>query len=150
MLLAVVIGVIIWTTLIACANDIPNSASTSEIVDEIEENEPLEIPVFLELGSFAVALKDGKHNLKVGLQLLLSNEPAKFYLNSRMPLLKDLLNDTLTNFDAEQLKSEEGRDNMRKEVIGKMMLLFPKEIPGEDPRPIRKLLFDEFVLTPLF
>ena len=123
-----------------------------EQVDEeiVEDTEPLELPVFLELGTFAVMLKDGKHNFRVGLQLMMSNELAKFYLNSRMPLVKDLLNETLPAFDAKQLKSEEGRDKMRADVIEKLLLLFPKEIPGEDPRPVRKLLFEEFVVTPLF
>ena len=116
----------------------------------VEDTGPLELPVFLELGTFAVMLKDGKHNFRVGLQLMMSNEPAKFYLNSRMPLVKDLLNETLPAFDAKQLNSEEGRDKMRADVIEKLLQLFPKEIPGEDPRPVRKLLFEEFVVTPVF
>ena len=116
----------------------------------VEDTGPLELPVFLKLGTFAVMLKDGKHNFRVGLQLMMSNEPAKFYLNSRMPLVKDLLNETLPAFDAKQLNSEEGRDKMRADVIEKLLLLFPKEIPGEDPRPVRKLLFEEFVVTPVF
>ena len=44
--------------------------------------------------------------------------------------------------------SEEGRDEMRLEVIKKIHEVFPEEeVPGGDPWPIRELLFDEFVLT---
>ena len=114
----------------------------------MEDLEPVEIPVFFQLGSYSVMLADGKYNLRVGLQLLMSNEPAKFYLNARMPLIKDALNDFLPGLTGEKLHSEEGRDEMRKAVIKKIHEVFPeKEVPGGDPWPIRELLFDEFVLT---
>ena len=114
----------------------------------IEDLEPVEIPVFFQLGSYSVMLADGKYNLRVGLQLLMSNEPAKFYLNARMPLIKDALNDFLPGLTGEKLHSEEGRDEMRKAVIKKIHEVFPEEeVPGGDPWPIRELLFDEFVLT---
>ena len=114
----------------------------------MEDLEPVEIPVFFQLGSYSVMLADGKYNLRVGLQLLMSNEPAKFYLNARMPLIKDALNDFLPGLTGEKLHSEEGRDEMRKAVIKKIHEVFPEEeVPGGDPWPIRELLFDEFVLT---
>ena len=114
----------------------------------MEDLEPVEIPVFFQLGSYSVMLADGKYNLRVGLQLLMSNEPAKFFLNARMPLIKDALNEFLPGLTGEKLNSEEGRDEMRVEVIKKIHELFPEEeVPGGDPWPIRELLFDEFVLT---
>ena len=113
-----------------------------------EDLEPGEIPVFFQLGSYSVMLADGKYNLRVGLQLLMSNEPAKFFLNARMPLIKDALNEFLPGLTGEKLNSEEGRDEMRVAVIKKIHELFPEEeVPGGDPWPIRELLFDEFVLT---
>ena len=114
----------------------------------MEDLEPVEIPVFFQLGSYSVMLADGKYNLRVGLQLLMSNEPAKFFLNARMPLIKDALNEFLPGLTGGKLNSEEGRDEMRVEVIKKIHELFPEEeVPGGDPWPIRELLFDEFVLT---
>ena len=114
----------------------------------MEDLEPVEIPVFLQLGSYSVMLADGKYNLRVGFQLLMSNEPAKFFLNARMPLIKDALNEFLPGLTGEKLNSEEGRDEMRVAVIKKIHELFPEEeVPGGDPWPIRELLFDEFVLT---
>ena len=114
----------------------------------MEDLEPVEIPVFFQLGSYSVMLADGKYNLRVGLQLLMSNEPAKFFLNARMPLIKDALNEFLPGLTGEKLNSEEGRDEMRVEVIKKIYELVPEEeVPGGDPWPIRELLFDEFVLT---
>ena len=114
----------------------------------MEDLEPVEIPVFFQLGSYSVMLADGKYNLRVGLQLLMSNEPAKFFLNARMPLIKDALNEFLPGLTGEKLNSEEGRDEMRMAVIKKIHELFPEEeVPGGDPWPIRELLFDEFVLT---
>ena len=114
----------------------------------MEDLEPVEIPVFFQLGSYSVMLADGKYNLRVGFQLLMSNEPAKFFLNARMPLIKDALNEFLPGLTGEKLNSEEGRDEMRVAVIKKIHELFPaEEVPGGDPWPIRELLFDEFVLT---
>ena len=114
----------------------------------MEDLEPVEIPVFFQLGSYSVMLADGKYNLRVGLQLLMSNEPAKFFLNARMPLIKDALNEFLPGLTGEKLNSEEGRDEMRLAVIKKIHEVFPEEeVPGGDPWPIRELLFDEFVLT---
>ena len=114
----------------------------------MEDLEPVEIPVFFQLGSYSVMLADGKYNLRVGLQLLMSNEPAKFFLNARMPLIKDALNEFLPGLTGEKLNSEEGRDEMRLAVIKKIHEVSPEEeVPGGDPWPIRELLFDEFVLT---
>ena len=114
----------------------------------MEDLEPVEIPVFFQLGSYSVMLADGKYNLRVGLQLLMSNEPANFFLNARMPLIKDALNEFLPGLTGEKLNSEEGRDEMRLAVIKKIHEVFPEEeVPGGDPWPIRELLFDEFVLT---
>ena len=114
----------------------------------MEDLEPVEIPVFFQLGSYSVMLADGKYNLRVGFQLLMSNEPAKFFLNARMPLIKDALNEFLPGLTGEKLNSEEGRDEMRVAVIKKIHEVFPEEeVPGGDPWPIRELLFDEFVLT---
>ena len=114
----------------------------------MEVLDPVEIPVFFQLGSYSVMLADGKYNLRVGLQLLMSNEPAKFFLNARMPLIKDALNEFLPGLTGEKLNSEEGRDEMRLAVIKKIHEVFPEEeVPGGDPWPIRELLFDEFVLT---
>lgn len=124
--------------------------SEAEVEEVVEDTGPLETPTFLKLGTFAVMLKDGKHNFRVGLQLMMSNEPVKFYYSGRMPLVKDLLLEILPDFTAEQLKTEEGRDQMRASVIQKLHELLPEEAPGGEPRPIRKLLFDEFVVTPAY
>ena len=114
----------------------------------MEDLEPVEVPVFFQLGTYSVKLKDGKYNLRVGFQFLMSNEPAKFYLNARVPLIKDMMNEFLPDLTAEKLHSEEGRDEMRIDIIKKIHEIFPEEeIPGGDPWPIRELLFEEFVLT---
>ncbi|MEC8186309.1 MAG: flagellar basal body-associated FliL family protein, partial [SAR324 cluster bacterium] len=106
------------------------------------------IPVFFQLGSYSVMLADGKYNLRVGLQLLMSNEPAKFYLNARMPLIKDALNEFLPGLTGEKLHSEEGRDEMRKAVIKKIHEVFPEvKVTCSDHWPIRELTFDEYVIT---
>ena len=100
----------------------------------MEDLEPVEIPVFFQLGSYSVMLADGKYNLRVGFQLLMSNEPAKFFLNARMPLIKDALNEFLPGLTGEKLNSEEGRDEMRVAVIKKIHELFPEEeVPGGAP-----------------
>ena len=144
--LVVIIIAVLAIFLLGGEEEVEEEPVKKEVV--MEDLEPVEIPVFFQLGSYSVMLADGKYNLRVGLQLLMSNEPAKFYLNARMPLIKDALNDFLPGLTGEKLHSEEGRDEMRKAVIKKIHEVFPEEdVPGGDPWPIRELLFDEFVLT---
>ena len=144
--LVVIIIAVLAIFLLGGEEEVEEEPVKKEVV--MEDLEPVEIPVFFQLGSYSVMLADGKYNLRVGLQLLMSNEPAKFYLNARMPLIKDALNDFLPGLTGEKLHSEDGRDEMRKAVIKKIHEVFPEEeVPGGDPWPIRELLFDEFVLT---
>ncbi len=125
--------------------------SVEEEVEEIPVDiTPLEAPAFLELGTYSVLLKDGKHNFRIGLQLMMSEVPAKFYLATRMPLVKDVLLSVLPGYTAKQLYTEEGRDQMRADLISKISKLFPKEPGWDDPHVIRKILFTEFVITTSF
>ena len=141
-LVVIIIAVLAFFVLGGVVVDVEEEPVIDVVV--MEDVEPVEIPVFFQLGSYSVMLADGKYNLRVGLQLLMSNEPAKFYLNARMPLIKDALNDFLPGLTGEKLHSEEGRDEMRKAVIKKIHEVFPEEeVPGGDPWPIRELLFDE-------
>ena len=89
--LIVIIIAILAIFLLGGEEEVEEEPVKKEVV--MEDLEPVEIPVFFQLGSYSVMLADGKYNLRVGLQLLMSNEPAKFYLNARMPLIKDALND---------------------------------------------------------
>lgn len=122
----------------------------AEVEEVVEDTTPLAAPSFLELGTYAVLLKDGKHNFRVTLQLMISEPPAKFYLATRMPLVKDILLSVLPRYTAKQLYTEEGRDQLRADVISEMNTLFPKEPGWDDPRTIRKVLFEEFVITTSF
>ena len=153
-LIIIFVAVLVVLLLALVAILLVSSGEEEEVKEEVEkvleEVGPLETPSFLRLGIFAVMLKDEKHNLRVGLQLMMSNEPIKFYYSGRLPLVKDLLLEILPDFTAHQLKTEEGRDQMRASVIQKLHDLLPEEIPGDDPKPIRKLLFDEFVVTPAY
>ena len=120
--------------------------------EKIIENKKsfIENPVFLKLGLFSLMLKDGKSNLRVGLQIMTSNEPSMFYLKSRLPLIKDILYENLGNYSSEELKTDSGRMKMKKKIISEISEIFPKEIPGGDLEPLKELLFDEFVITPAF
>ena len=77
----------------------------------------------------------------------MSNEPAKFFLNARMPLI----NDALMNFfrvDRRKLNSKKA-DEMRVAVIKKIMNCSPKRRSPVETLVIWELL-DEFVLTPAY
>ena len=121
-------------------------AEEEEIVEVTSEAEPLAAPIFLPLDSYIVNLKDGRRYLKTTIQLMLSEEMANAYLTSRLVEIKDIVLTELQNLSVEEVKQAESREALRQRLISAISQVFPSKPEWEDPEPIKKVLFEEFVL----
>ena len=108
--------------------------------------EPLAEPIFLPLESFVVNLKDGRRFLKTTIQLMLSEPAAAAYLTVRLVEIKDIVLAELQELSVEDVKQSDAREALRLRVISAISQIFPSEPEWEDPEPIRKVLFEEFVI----
>ena len=108
--------------------------------------EPLEAPIFLPLESFVVNLKDGRRFLKASIQLMLSEPGAAAYLTMRLVEVKDIVLAELQELSVEDVKQSDAREALRQRLISAISQIFPSKPEWEDPEPIRKVLFEEFVI----
>ena len=108
--------------------------------------EPLAEPIFLPLESFVVNLKDGRRFLKTTIQLMLSEPAATAYLTVRLIEIKDIVLAELQELSVEDVKQSDAREALRQRLISAISQIFPSEPEWEDPEPIRKVLFEEFVI----
>ena len=108
--------------------------------------EPLAEPIFLPLESFVVNLKDGRRFLKTTIQLMLSEPAAAAYLTVRLVEIKDIVLAELQELSVEDVKQSDAREDLRLRIISAISQIFPSEPEWEDPEPIRKVLFEEFVI----
>ena len=108
--------------------------------------EPLAEPIFLPLESFVVNLKDGRRFLKTTIQLMLSEPAAAAYLTIRLIEIKDIVLAELQELSVEDVKQSDTREALRQRLISAISQIFPSEPEWEDPEPIRKVLFEEFVI----
>ena len=108
--------------------------------------EPLAEPIFLPLESFVVNLKDGRRFLKTTIQLMLSEPAATAYLTVRLVEIKDIVLAELQELSVEDVKQSDTREALRQRLISAISQIFPSEPEWEDPEPIRKVLFEEFVI----
>ena len=108
--------------------------------------EPLAEPIFLPLESFVVNLKDGRRFLKTTIQLMLSEPAAAAYLTVRLVEIKDIVLAELQELSVEDVKQSDTREALRQRLISAISQIFPSEPEWDDPEPIRKVLFEEFVI----
>ena len=109
---------------------------------------PIANPVFLSVGTFIVNLADGRRYLKTNLELMLTEELAKVYLENRLAEVKDLIIAELQTLNTEQLRDPKERVLLKERLKGKIesLLPLPRDVEWDDPKPIKKVLFVEFYL----
>ena len=127
------------------------SSDEDEELPEEQQNvtqvaEPLLTPIFLPLESFIVNLKDGRRFLKTTIQLMLSEPAASAYLTIRLVEVKDIVLAELQELSVEDVKQSDARDALKQRLISAISEIFPSKPEWEDPEPIRKVLFEEFVI----
>ena len=107
----------------------------------------VENPVFLPIGTFIVNLADGRRYLKTNIELMLSEELAKAYLETRIAEVKDLVVSELQVLNTEQLRDPQERANLKQRLLRSIETLLPnKDLDWDDPVPIKKVLITEFYL----
>jgi len=107
----------------------------------------IENPVFLPIGTFIVNLADGRRYLKTNLELMLTEDSVKLYLEARLSEVKDLIISELQTLNTEQLRDPSEREQLKQRLLSKVESLLPtKDVDWEDPRPIKKVLITEFYL----
>lgn len=107
----------------------------------------LETPFYLELGSFVVNLSDGRRYLKTTLQLLLSEELAFNFMQTRIAEVKDLVVSELQSLSSEQLRDPKERTLLKQRLLRKLESLLPtRDREWDDPKPLKKVLVTEFYL----
>lgn len=107
----------------------------------------VENPVFLPIGTFIVNLSDGRRYLKTNLELMLSEELAKAYLEKRLAEVKDIVVSELQVLSTEQLRDPLERANLKQRLLRSIESLLPnKDVEWDDPLPIKKVLVTEFYL----
>ncbi|MCH9044536.1 MAG: flagellar basal body-associated FliL family protein [SAR324 cluster bacterium] len=138
-------GFAVWLFLESDA-DVPGAAqATAELR---KGGGSISDPHYLELGDFIVNLSGGRRYLKTNLQLLISEEAAKTYLELRLAEVKDVIVAELQTLDSEQLRDPRDRTLMKKRILEQVESLLPnnKDRDWDDPKPLKKLLITEFYL----
>ena len=105
-------------------------------------------PHYLELGDFIVNLADGRRYLKIKIQVMLSDEKAKEYLQLRMAEVRDVVLRKLQSLSGDDLKGDRSHADLRKKLHRQIFSLFPNKESDRDWKgdPLKKLLITEFYL----
>ena len=77
---------------------------------------------------------------------MLSEPGAAAYLTVRLVEVKDLVLGELQELSVEDVKQSDARDALKQRLISAISQLFPSKPEWEDPEPIKKVLFEEFVI----
>ena len=136
-----VIGIVVFLLMSGDEEELPEE---EQPVTDVAE--PLAEPVFLPLESFVVNLKDGRRFLKTTIQLMLSEPGAAAYLTVRLVEVKDIVLAELQELSVEEVKQSAAREALKQRLISSISQIFPSKPEWEDPEPIRKVLFEEFVV----
>jgi flagellar FliL protein len=143
-ILLIVIGAVAF--LLLSSGEEEDAEMPEEELPVTETVEPLEVPLFLPLESYVVNLKDGRRYLKATIQLMMSEPAAMAYLQGRMVEVKDAVLSEMQTLSAEDVSQSEARESLKLRLITVISGLFPTKPGWEDPEPIRKVLFEEFVI----
>ena len=141
LVLFLVLGLVFFLLFSGEEEDLPEEKQN---VTEVAE--PLVTPIFLPLESFIVNLKDGRRFLKTSIQLMLSEPGASAYLTVRLVEVKDIVLAELQELSVEDVKQSDARDALKQRLISSISQLLPSKPEWDDPEPIRKVLFEEFVI----
>ena len=110
-----------------------------EIVKETQSIE--QIGIMYDLGNFVVNLadKDADRYLKINIVLEIENEQVKIELEKRLPQIKDAITTLLITKTSEELKTAEGMELLKEEIIKRVNAILP--LGG-----VKNVYFTEFVI----
>lgn len=105
---------------------------------------PLAEPLYLDLGTFVVNMPGDKYFLKSSIQLAFENSAAKEWLQTRLPIARDLVITHLNSITVEQFDDTKNRAVIKNDLQIRLNSLFPNKSAWQDTVPIRRILFLEF------
>lgn len=116
--------------------------------DEVAKKEqPPVVPVFMPLDTFTVNLVNPDNNpdrvLYIGLTLRLPDENTRRQLNEFLPEVRSRLLMLLSRQEAEQLASEQGKQQLVAQIKD---VLSPPLVKGQPKQVISDVLFTAFIL----
>lgn len=102
---------------------------------------PSQVGVMMDLGAFTVNLADRDVDAyaRVSITLELSNEKVKREVEKRLPIIKDAIIDVLSSKTSSFVKTPEGRESLRLELIKRINTIL---LEGG----VRNIYFTEFVV----
>ena len=80
------------------------------------------------------------------MHLKLGSEPPRAYLTLRIAQIKDAVIAVLQKTDSKEVTRDGWVDRLKERIIARLNKILPEEPEWEDPKPIRKVLFSEFIL----
>ncbi|SHK13396.1 flagellar basal body-associated FliL family protein [Thermocrinis minervae] len=115
--------------------------STYQKKEKSEQTLPNQVGVMFDLGSFVVNLADKNADVyaKVSITLELSDEKTRLEVEKRLPIIKDAVIDVLSSKTSTFVKSPEGRESLRLELIRRINTIL---VEGG----VRNVYFTEFVV----
>ncbi len=105
---------------------------------------PLEVPEYLDLGTFVVNMPGDKYFLKSSIQLAFENGEAREWMLERMPIVKDLVITHLYSITVDQFDETKNRVVIKRDLQKRLNSIFPNRNIWNDKRPIKRILFLEF------
>ncbi len=114
----------------------PNTEQIEKQVKDIEN-----LGIMFEVGTFVVNLadKDADRYLKVTVVLELENEQVKQEVEKRLPQIKDAITTLLFTKTSKELKTIDGIENLKEEIIKRVNALLP--LGG-----VKNVYFTDFVI----
>ncbi|MFN3598437.1 MAG: flagellar basal body-associated protein FliL [Aquificaceae bacterium] len=111
--------------------------------DKKEESSPLpsQVGVMMDIGTFTVNLADRDVDTyaRVSITMEISDQKVRQEVEKRLPIIKDVIIDVLSSKTSSYVKTPEGRENLRLELIKRINTIL---IEGG----VRNIYFTEFVV----
>ena len=132
------------------------SVTAADIATALEEaagaavdKRNLKVAHFSPPRDYTVNLRDGQYYLKVTLVGVVEEESALEFMADRLPMFDDEVISYLHNLTVDDLRSTEGLDNVKKELLKKVNGIFTQDYidssKSKDPMPVKMVLFKDLV-----
>jgi flagellar basal body-associated protein FliL len=134
---------------------IRGTAEESEFVDLYNKRmqsslDPIDEPVYSEPFSYSVNMKNGLNYIHLTFIAVFKDPLAKTHLESRTPLIDDIMISLLREKYPRDIKTRIGLEMLKQEIFIEVNKLFPQEYIDQsltkDRMPVKDILFNEFYI----
>ena len=120
-------------------------AEVKEPEPETELPEP-EVLIYLKLKPFTTTIGQEPRYAKISMYFKMGSPEPSAFLGLRLAEVKDTVIAVLQKMDSKEVKQDGWVERLKERIIIRVNSLFPKEPDWEDPKPIRSVLFHEFLI----